>query len=142
MLMTPLSVEEEELKHGLMNRTLSGTLEWYLGRFKLANDSLEVDDGLLASLFLFHLGALNVLVKFSPSLHEQFRIVIRSGAYVYHVPEESKRMEYIPPGMWAHLQDEARCCEQTVLQQSQSSVKLELADDEDIKEKASSACLD
>ena len=31
MLMTPLSVEEEELKHGLMNRTLSGTLEWYLG---------------------------------------------------------------------------------------------------------------
>ena len=39
--------------------------------------------------------------------------------------------------MWAHLQDEARCCEQTVLQQqSQGSVQLELADDKDVKDKA------
>ena len=139
MLITPLSVEEEELKHGLMNRVLSGTLEWYIGRFKLARDSLEVDDGLLASFFLFHLGALNILVKFSPSsdwhIDEQFRIRIGGGSHTYHVPKESERKKYIPPGMWAHLQDEARCCEQTVLQQSQSTIPLELTDKREVKEK-------
>lgn len=66
ILMTHLSVQEEELKHGLMNRTLSGTLEWYFGRFKLANNSLEAVDALQVSFFLFHIGSFQYLSEVFP----------------------------------------------------------------------------
>ena len=45
LLMTPLSVKEEELQYGSMNHVLSGGLQWY------GEKSLEAEDAVLAFFF-------------------------------------------------------------------------------------------
>ena len=129
LLPTPLAGDEEDLKYGSINNVLSGTLEWHIGRHKLGSECLESEDAVFASFFLFHLGVINILVKFSPS--QQYSIddcfkVNGASSQCYYIPEENRRKEKIPPGMWAHLLDEAMNAEREVLEASSSpSVSLD-----------------
>lgn len=119
MLITPIAGDKEDLKYGSINNVLSGTLEWYIGRHKLAHKSLENEDALLASFFLFHLGAINILVKLTPSQSYVIDdcLKVKAGeSQVYFIPEEVKRKKELPPGLWAHLLSEARFAEQESLE--------------------------
>lgn len=115
LLMTPLAGDAEDLKYGSINNVLSGSLEWYIGRHKLSHKSLDDEDAVLASFFLFHVGALNILVKLSPSqaypLDDCFKVEAKNSQ-VYFIPDEKDRKRALPPGLWAHLLSEARSTEQ------------------------------
>lgn len=118
LLMTPIASDEEDRKHGAINHVLSGSLEWHIGRYKLFSDSMESEDAVHASFFLFHLGVINILVKFSPSqaytIHEHFRIEAKNSQ-TYLIPDEKDRKKTLPPGLWAHLLSEARSAEEESL---------------------------
>ena len=123
LMITPICGDEEDLKYGSVNNVLAGSLEWHIGRHKLDTKSLENEDAVLASFFLFHLGAINILVKFNPS--EAYSIknsykVKAENSQIFFVPEETKRKEELPPGMWAHLLNEARFAEKESLEESAS----------------------
>ena len=124
LLVTPIAGDEEDLKYGSINNVLSGSLEWYIGRHKLGNKSLKSEDAVLASFFLFHLGAVNILVKLSPSqgcsIDDCFKVNADSSQ-VYFIPEEINRRKGLPPGMWAHLLDEAKHTEMGNLETSASA---------------------
>ena len=62
-----MSLQEEELQYGSMNHILSDGLQWYIGRHKLGEKSLEAEDAVHASFFLFQLVVVNVLFTFRPS---------------------------------------------------------------------------
>lgn len=106
LLISPLSVEESELKHGFMNSVLSGTC------FAIAaNNNLSTGDFLPRSFiqlqyFLIHLGAINILVKLTPSkdfeLPMQFHISPQCGSY--HIPPESARKALLPQGILSIFQ--------------------------------------
>ena len=51
LLMTPLSVEEEELQYGSMDHVLSGGLQWYIGRHKLGKKVLKLKTEYLLLFF-------------------------------------------------------------------------------------------
>ena len=123
VLITPIGGDEKDLNYGSINNILAGSLEWYIGRHKLDNNFLEVEDAVLASFFLFHLGAINILVKFNPSqgyvIDNCFKVKA-DNSQIFFVPEEMKRKEALPPGMWAHLLNEARFAEQESLEKSAS----------------------
>ena len=123
VLTTPLSVEGDELKYGRLNYVLTGSLEWYFGRYNLTSGEHDVDSPLKTHFFLMHIGMFNVLVKLSPSascqIPEGFRVNVKGG--LYHVLPEENRQGFIPMGMWKLFCDEAKDYEKELFEKGEST---------------------
>jgi len=118
VLTTPLSVEGDELKYGMLNYVLTATLEWHIGRYNLTSGKYDVNSPLKAHFFLIHIGMLNILVKLSPSascqIPECFQVNKKGG--LYHVLPEETRKKFIPLGVWKLFHDEAKDHEKEYLE--------------------------
>lgn len=126
VLITPLSVEGDELKYGRLNFVLTATLEWHFGRYNLTSGEHDVSSPLNAHYFLIHIGMINVLVKLSPStscqIPECFRLNVKGG--LYHIFPEKNRSELIPLGVWSLLYDEAKDYEKELFEKGDTNLKI------------------
>lgn len=114
LLISPLFADESDLGHGFMNTVLSGTC------FAIATNSPKAI--IQSHYFLIHIGAINILVKFSPlkdvELPMEFCINRQGGNY--YIPPESTRKACLPQGMWSLFQLLAQANEKLWLEASGS----------------------
>ena len=122
ILITPLSAEESELSYGFMNSVLSGTCLAIAANSSLSTGEISSNTIIQVQYFLIHIGAINILVKLTPSkdveLPIEFRINPQGGKY--NVPQELQRKAYLPQGMWILFQLMAQMNERQWLEASQS----------------------
>lgn len=137
VLATPLSVEGDELKYGRLNYVLTGSLQWYFGRYNLTSGEHDVDLPPKAHFFLMHIGMFNVLVKLSPSascqIPERFRVNVKGG--LYHVLPEENRRRFIPMGMWKLFYDEAKDYEKELFEKGESTRAVKISPEMDQTDK-------
>ena len=121
ILITPLSAGESELSHGFMNTVLSGTCLAIAANSSLSTGEVSSDTIIQAQYFLIHIGAINILVKLTPSegveLPMEFRINPQGGNY--GIPHELSRKAYLPQGIWGLFQHLAQMNERQWLEASQ-----------------------
>lgn len=121
ILITPLSSEESELSYGFMNTVLSGTCLAITANSCLKTGEISSNTIFQAQYILIHMGAINILVKLTPSedveLPMEFRINPQGGKY--NIPHELRRKAYIPLGMWSLFQRLAQVNERQWLEASQ-----------------------
>ena len=122
ILISPLSAGESELSYGFMNTVLSGTCLAITANSSLSTGEVSSNTIIQAQYLLIHSGAINILVKFTPSkdveLPVEFRINPQGGNY--DVPHELSRKSYLPQGVWSLFQHLAQLMERQWLEASQS----------------------
>lgn len=106
ILISPLSAEESELRHGFMNTVLSGMCLGIVANSSLSTGEISPKITLQAQYFLIHIGAINILIKLAPSkdIKIPMKYCISPQGGNYHVPHESARMGHLPHGIWCLFQ--------------------------------------
>ena len=121
ILINPTAPRPEDAEYVFMNQTLHMMCMHGVVRYDLStgNDSFPHR----GHYFLFHTGIINIIFKFSPSqkahISEDYLISMEGGSY--EMPDNSKRSDVIPPGLWKFFRQSSVKCYQHWLERSSST---------------------
>ena len=121
ILINPTVPRPQDSGYVFMNQTLHMMCIHGIVRFDLSTgiDSFPHQ----GHYFIFHTGIINIVLKFSPSqkVHISDDCLISMGSGIYGVPENIKRSNIIPPGLWKFFQHSSVKFYQCWLERSSST---------------------